>query len=106
MCFPEPKIDPKLLSEENRSRLLDWMIQVFRVLGNSSPQTFFVSCSLLDRYFTAKTQTGEHVAQDKLYLVGVAILFIASKYEDVRPISMKQAYETIGRMKFSKEQIL
>jgi hypothetical protein len=39
------------LSDENRTRLLDWMIQVFRVVENSSPSTFFVAASLLDRYF-------------------------------------------------------
>ena len=81
---------------------MDWMIQVFRVLGNSSPQTFFIASSLLDRYFTTKTRMQIQVPSDKLYLIGVAVLFIASKFEDVRPFAMKQAYETIGRMKFSK----
>ena len=39
------------LSDENRTRLLDWMIQVFRVVEYSSPSTFFVAASVLDRYF-------------------------------------------------------
>jgi hypothetical protein len=52
---PRTVIDTKMLSDENRTRLMDWMIQVFRVLGNSSPQTFFIASSLLDRYFEAKT---------------------------------------------------
>ena len=85
---------------------MDWMIQVFRVLGNSSPQTFFIASSLLDRYFSAKTCSKDQVPSDKLYLIGVAVLLISSKFEDVKPIQLKQAYETIGRMKFSKVQIL
>ena len=85
---------------------MDWMIQVFRVLGNSSPQTFFTASSLLDRYFEAKTLQNVHVPSEKLYQIGVAVLFIASKFEDVQPIQMKQAYETIGRLKFAKSQIL
>jgi hypothetical protein len=68
---------------------MDWMIQVFRVLGNSSPQTFFIASSLLDRYFSAKTRSHEQVPSDKLYLIGVAVLFISSKFEDVKPIQLK-----------------
>ena len=64
---PRTFIDTKMLSDENRTRLMDWMIQVFRVLGNSSPQTFFIASSLLDRYFEAKTQQKVHVPSEKLY---------------------------------------
>jgi len=42
------------ITEENRTKLLDWMIQVFRVLKVSTPETFFLASTLLDLYLECK----------------------------------------------------
>lgn len=41
-----------------------------------------------------------------LYLIGLAALFISSKYEDIVPIRMKQIIEDAGHLKFNLNQIL
>lgn len=60
-----------------RGILVDWLIEVhtrFRLL----PETLFLAVNIIDRFLSV-----EVVALDRLQLVGVAAMFIASKYEEV-----------------------
>ncbi|KAH8697509.1 G2/M-specific cyclin NimE [Talaromyces proteolyticus] len=60
-----------------RGILVDWLIEVhtrFRLL----PETLFLTVNIIDRFLSA-----EVVALDRLQLVGVTAMFIASKYEEV-----------------------
>ncbi|KAJ5707028.1 G2/mitotic-specific cyclin [Penicillium malachiteum] len=60
-----------------RGILVDWLIEVhtrFRLL----PETLFLAVNIIDRFLSA-----EQVALDRLQLVGVTAMFIASKYEEV-----------------------
>ena len=60
-----------------RGILVDWLIEVhtrFRLL----PETLFLAVNIIDRFLSA-----EVVALDRLQLVGVTAMFIASKYEEI-----------------------
>jgi hypothetical protein len=60
-----------------RGILVDWLIEVhtrFHLL----PETLFLAVNIIDRFLTAKV-----VQLDRLQLVGVTAMFIASKYEEV-----------------------
>ncbi|KAI2794837.1 G2/mitotic-specific cyclin-B [Penicillium oxalicum] len=60
-----------------RGILVDWLIEVhtrFRLL----PETLFLAVNIIDRFLSV-----EVVALDRLQLVGVTAMFIASKYEEV-----------------------
>ena len=60
-----------------RGILVDWLIEVhtrFRLL----PETLFLAVNIVDRFLSAKV-----VPLDKLQLVGITAMFIASKYEEV-----------------------
>ncbi|RMD41125.1 hypothetical protein DV735_g3978, partial [Chaetothyriales sp. CBS 134920] len=62
-----------------RGILVDWLIEVhirFRLL----PETLFLAVNIIDRFLSAKI-----VPLDKLQLVGITAMFIASKYEEVLP---------------------
>ena len=82
------------------------MIQVFRVLGQSSPSTFFVAASILDRYFQSKADSGIKIDGNRFFLIGIVTVFLASKFEDVKSISLKQCIESVGRGKFSQNDII
>jgi hypothetical protein len=84
------KITPAL-----RARMIDWMIEVLTNF-KSDDQTFFLACSLLDRYFMNKEKTCEVT---DLHIIGVTTMFIASKYEDYYPIKMKIVFEKIAHQK-------
>ena len=65
------------LSWKMRGILIDWLIEVhtrFRLL----PETLFLSVNIVDRFLSQKV-----VPLDKLQLVGITAMFIASKYEEV-----------------------
>jgi G2/mitotic-specific cyclin 2 len=60
-----------------RGILVDWLIEVhtrFRLL----PETLFLAVNIVDRFLSVKV-----VPLDKLQLVGITAMFIASKYEEV-----------------------
>jgi len=60
-----------------RGILIDWLIEVhtrFRLL----PETLFLAVNIIDRFLSQKV-----VPLEKLQLVGVTAMFIASKYEEV-----------------------
>lgn len=60
-----------------RGILVDWLIEVhtrFHLL----PETLFLAVNIIDRFLTTKM-----VQLDRLQLVGVTAMFIASKYEEV-----------------------
>ena len=65
-------------------------------------QTFFLSVSLLDRFFKGQQQSRE---VSDLHITGVTAMFIASKYEDIYPLKMKMVHEKIAHKKLSIEQI-
>ena len=61
----------------DRDILNDWLVQVhqrFQLL----PETFYLAINIIDRFLTNKI-----VQLDKLQLVGITAMFIASKYEEV-----------------------
>lgn len=81
--------------------MVDWMIEVLTNF-KCDDQTFFLSVSLLDRYFKGKQETRE---VSDLHIIGVTTMFIASKYEDIYPLKMKMVYEKIAHKKLSIEKI-
>ncbi|EED24270.1 G2/M-specific cyclin NimE [Talaromyces stipitatus ATCC 10500] len=68
----QPELEWKM-----RGILIDWLIEVhasFRLL----PETLFLTVNIIDRFLSA-----EIVSLDRLQLVGVTAMFIASKYEEI-----------------------
>jgi G2/mitotic-specific cyclin 2 len=65
------------LEWKTRGILIDWLIEVhtrFHLL----PETLFLAINIIDRFLSAKV-----VNLDRLQLVGITAMFIASKYEEV-----------------------
>lgn len=75
--------NPDYMSHQNqlewrmRGVLIDWLLEVhlrFHLL----PETFYLTVNIIDRFLTHKV-----VQLERLQLVGVTAMFIASKYEEV-----------------------
>lgn len=76
---PNPKYieDQKALSWSTRSVLIDWLVEVhqkFRLL----PETLFLAVNIIDRFMSRRV-----VALNKVQLVGITSLLLATKYEEV-----------------------
>jgi len=66
-----------------RAILIDWLIDVhlkFKLVN----ETMFLTVNLIDRYLE-KSQ----VSRQKLQLVGVTAMFIATKYEEIYPPDLR-----------------
>ena len=77
--MPNPDYMQKQTELEWKMRgiLIDWLLEVhsrFRLL----PETLFLTVNIIDRFLSRKV-----VQLDRLQLVGVTAMFIASKYEEV-----------------------
>ena len=96
------KMDFHQISEENRARIIDWMVQVFRALKVSSYSTFFSAVTILDKYFLAKWQQQISLGPESLYLIGMTSVLISSKLEDVEAIRMRTLLEKAGHGKFTQ----
>ena len=73
----------KDINNSMRAILIDWLIDV-HLKYKMVPQTMYISVNLIDRYLS-KNETNRM----KLQCVGVASMFIASKYEEIYPPELK-----------------
>ncbi len=89
------------ISEENRARIIDWMVQVFRALKVSSYSTFFAAVTILDKYFLAKWHLQISLGPESLYLIGMTSVLISSKLEDIEAIRMRTLLDKAGHGKFT-----
>ncbi len=65
------------VNQKMRAILIDWLVEVhlkFKLM----PETLFLTVSLIDRFLERK-----QVARQKLQLVGVTAMLLASKYEEI-----------------------
>ena len=64
------------------------------------PETLFLTINIIDRYLTT-----EKIKRDKLQLLGVASMLIASKYEEIYPPEVRD-FVYITQKTYSKEDII
>jgi cyclin B len=89
----------KEITASMRSILIDWLVDVhhkFKLLQ----ETLFLTVNLIDRYLTS-----HQVLRSKLQLVGVAAMFIASKYEEIYAPELKDFVYVCDKA-YAKEEIL
>lgn len=82
-----------------RGILIDWLIEVhtrFHLL----PETLFLTINIIDRFLSKKV-----VQLDRLQLVGIAAMFIASKYEEVLSPHVAN-FKHVADDGFTEEEIL
>ena len=82
-----------------RGVLVDWLIEVhtrFHLL----PETIFLTINIIDRFLSARV-----VELEKLQLVGITAMFIASKYEEVLSPHV-QNFKHVADDGFTEDEIL
>jgi len=82
-----------------RQTLVDWLLQV-HLRYHMLPETLWIAVNIVDRFLTKRV-----VSLQKLQLVGVTAMFIASKYEEIiAPAVDEFVYMT--EKGYTKEEIL
>jgi uncharacterized protein (DUF924 family) len=85
-----------------RCQIIDWMIIVFNKL-NFRDETFFQAMEILDSILI---KYKFNLSSEDVHLIAIVSLFIASKYEEVKPISLKSLVEKVCHGKYSKSDII
>lgn len=85
------------INEKMRAILIDWLVDV-NVKFKLVPETLFLTINLIDRYLSKAK-----VSRNKLQLVGVSSLLIATKYEEIYPPSLKEFVAICDRAYTSNE---
>lgn len=99
MANPDYMESQTELEWKMRGILVDWLLEVhtrFRLL----PETLFLAVNIIDRFLSSKI-----VQLDRLQLVGVTAMFIASKYEEVLSPHV-QNFRHVADDGFTEEEIL
>jgi len=65
------------INEKMRAVLVDWIVEVHRTFKLVS-ETLFLTINILDRFLESTT-----IPRDKLQLVGVTCMLLASKYQEI-----------------------
>ena len=100
------KIPSNFLSKQRinpyiRTKMIDWMIEVLSVFDGSE-ETFFLAVNILDLFFW---KTATIYKNENVHLIGVASMFIASKFQEIYPISLKEFVHKIGHDQFNEEDV-
>ena len=97
---PELFLQGQKVSPWMRSTVIDWLIQL-QVGFSLLPETLYLTVGILDRYLSIVSNT--HC--DKLQLLAVTAMFIASKYEETQAPEVG-AFAYITDNAFSKKDII
>ena len=100
---PSPLAKHKI-SKEYRTKMVDWMVEVTTSF-KCTVRTYFLAVALFDEYLRA--QQGVKVMENSdVHGVGVAAMYLASKYEDIYPLHSRVVSEKISHGAFSQKSIL
>ena len=87
------------INAKMRSILIDWLVEVhlkFKLM----PETLYLTVNLIDRFLEK-----EQIMRNKLQLVGVTAMFMASKYEEIYAPECRD-FVYISDKAYTREQIL
>ena len=87
------------LDWHERDVLVDWLVEVHQSF-NLLPETLYLTINIIDRFLSTKV-----VQLDKVQLVGITAMFIASKYEEVMSPHVSN-FSYIARNDYTDAQIL
>jgi hypothetical protein len=82
--------------------MIDWMVEVTHAF-KLDDRTFFLSVAVMDKYIQLEKT---RLNPSELHSIGVTAMFMASKFEDLCPLSLNSVYAKIGHEAVSKEKIL
>ena len=94
--IPSNFLDKHQINPCIRTRMVDWMIEVLSIF-NATEETFFLSINIMDLYFW---KTESFLKDEDVHLIGVASMFIASKFQEIFPISLFEFVHKIGHDQF------
>jgi len=95
---PSP-LDKHTISKDYRTKMVDWMVEVTTSF-KCTIRTYFLAVAIFDEYLR-KNQGVKHLDNSIVHSIGVAAMYLSSKYEDIYPLHSKVVSEKISHNAFS-----
>ena len=99
--IPEDFLSRHKINPIIRTRMVDWMLEVLSAF-NCEDETFFLSVNLMV-LFLWKTNTV--YKNENMHLIGMVVMFIAAKFQEIFPITLKDLEHKVGHDQFSQMEI-
>ena len=100
MAYPfYMKSQTKGFTENLRAEVINWLFRIhlkFRLW----PETLYITVNLMDRYLSLYDMPAE-----KVYLLAIASLLIATKYEEIYPPTVKD-FLKVTQNKFTRDELM
>ena len=90
------KINPVI-----RTRMVDWMLEVLSIF-ECQDESFFLSVNIMD-LFLWKTNT--IYKNESMHLLGMTVMFIATKFQEIYPITLKDLVHKVGHDQFKPQEV-
>lgn len=90
------------VSSEIRTKMVDWIMEVYSVFNYSSI-TYFTTVHILDTYIAKTTKT---LNDSDIHLTGMVCMLIGTKQEESGPLKLEFLFDKVGHKTFSKDQIV
>ena len=87
------------INEKMRAILIDWLIDV-HFKFKLADETLYLTVNIIDRYLESTS-----ITRNRLQLVGVSAMLIASKYEDIYPPEV-QDFVNISDKAFTRDEVV
>jgi hypothetical protein len=88
--------------------MLDWLVEVTTAF-KCRERTYFLACKLFDDYLVLCANSSPQLSQldnKDVHGIGLTVLYLASKYEDIRPIHSQVISVKISHSAYSRDVIL
>lgn len=96
--FNSKEILQDLTKQKNRTSMINWLIEITH-LYHQSDETFSLTVHIMDKYLTIFPKMLDSLSD--VHIIGITSLFMASKFQEIRPIHMDILQYKIGYNHFS-----
>lgn len=100
--FSEKILQRHQITSAIRTKMVDWMIEVLSVFENMD-ETFFLSVNIMDLFFINSKKV---LKNEDIHLIGITSMYIASKFQEIYPISLKSFVNKISHKQFNEKKII
>lgn len=95
-------LDKHEIKSSHRKQMVVWMEEVLRIFCCPT-ETFFLAVSIMDRYLE---YAKEGLVLSDLHEIGIASMFIASKYQEVEPLTLDLMIKKVSHGKVSEKTLI
>ena len=95
-------LDRHEIKGSHRKQMVVWIDEVLTIL-KCPIETFFLAVNIMDRYLE---NSKERLGLSDLHEIGITSMFIASKYQEIDPLTLDLVIDKIGHGKFNETKIL